>query len=37
MLTLKQVSIPVLVRVNNGALARVGLYARRQQFTRVIA
>ena len=36
MLTLKQVSIPVLVRVKNGALDRVGLYARRQQFTRVV-
>ena len=36
MLTLKQVSIPVLVRVKNGALDRVGLYARRQQFSRVV-
>ena len=36
MLTLKQVSIPVLVRVKSGALDRVGLYARRQQFTRVV-
>jgi glycerol-1-phosphate dehydrogenase [NAD(P)+] len=36
MLTFKQVSIPVLVRVKSGALDRVGLYARRQQFTRVV-
>jgi len=36
MLTPKQVSIPALVRVKNGALDRVGLYARRQQFTRVV-
>jgi glycerol-1-phosphate dehydrogenase [NAD(P)+] len=36
MLTLKQVSIPVLVRVKMGALDRVGLYARRQQFNQVV-
>jgi glycerol-1-phosphate dehydrogenase [NAD(P)+] len=36
MLTLKQVSIPVLVRVKKGALDRVGIYARRQQFSRVV-
>jgi len=36
MLTLKQVSIPVLVRVKNGALDRIGIYTRRQQFTRVV-
>jgi glycerol-1-phosphate dehydrogenase [NAD(P)+] len=36
MLTLKQVSIPVLVRVKSGALDRIGLYARRQKFTRVV-
>lgn len=36
MLTLKQVSIPVLVRVKHNALDRVGIYARRQEFTRVV-
>ena len=36
MLTLKQVTIPVLVRVKRGALDRVGIYARRHQFTRVV-
>ena len=36
MLTLKQVSIPVLVRVKHNALDRMGIYARRQEFTRVV-
>lgn len=36
MLTLKQVSIPVLVRVKKDALDRIGIYARRLQFTRVV-
>jgi len=36
MLTLKQVSIPVLVRVKRNALDRIGIYARRQDFSRVV-
>jgi len=36
MLTLKQVTIPGLVRVKPGALDRVGLYARRNAFGRVV-
>ena len=36
MLTLKQVTIPMLVRVKPGALDRVGIYARRSQFRRLI-
>lgn len=36
MLTLKQVSIPSLVRVKPGALDRIGIYARRHDFKRVV-
>jgi glycerol-1-phosphate dehydrogenase [NAD(P)+] len=36
MLTLKQVSIPTLVRVKRGALDRIGIYARRHEFKRVV-
>ncbi len=36
MLTLKQVTIPVLVRVKPGALDRMGIYARRQDYRRVV-
>jgi glycerol-1-phosphate dehydrogenase [NAD(P)+] len=36
MLTIKQISIPVLVRVKHNALDRVGIYARRQAFARVV-
>lgn len=35
MLTLKQVTIPGLVRVKAGALDRMGIYARRQEFKRI--
>ena len=36
MLTLKQVTIPALVRVKPGALDRMGIYARRHDFKRVV-
>ena len=36
MLTLKQVTIPALVRVKIGALDRMGIYARRHEFKRVV-
>ncbi|HLP76953.1 MAG TPA: iron-containing alcohol dehydrogenase, partial [Candidatus Paceibacterota bacterium] len=36
MLTLKQVSIPSLVRVKPGALDRIGIYARRHEFKRAV-
>ena len=36
MLTLKQVTIPALVRVKPGALDRMGIYARRHDFQRVV-
>jgi glycerol-1-phosphate dehydrogenase [NAD(P)+] len=36
MLTLKQVTIPMLVRVKPGALDRVGIYAKRAGFRRIV-
>jgi len=36
MMQTKQVTIPALVRVKKDALDRVGIYARRQQFTRIV-
>jgi Glycerol dehydrogenase and related enzymes len=36
MLTHKQVSIPSLVRLKRGALDRIGIYARRNEFKRIV-